>query len=440
MPWMKRLVPFALCLLFFVGPAHPQTGPVTAVRCGRLIDVKAGRAVPNAVILIENGRITAAGPELKVPSGARVIDLGSATVLPGLIDVHTHLLLSFDPDNPDEDGGTLSTLGLGTTRRALLGAANAREMLEAGFTTVRDLGNSGRNGDVALRDAIGKGWVPGPRMQISTRALSPLGGQFEQLSTQFPGLTADEYAEVTGVEEARRAVRQALVDGATVIKVIVNNNASTLTLDEMKAIVEEAHRSGIKVAAHAIGDEPTRTAAQAGVDSIEHAYVVPDEVLRLMAEKKIYLVPTDYPIDYFLRLSRVHLKTPEEEKQAREGLEQTVARSRDRLARALKAGVPVAAGSDEYFAIPGQTRGETAREMFRAYAAAGMKPLDILRAATIDAATLLGWEKRLGSLEPGKYADLIAVPGDPLEDAGQMEKVGFVMKGGVVVRDALMKR
>lgn len=439
MPWMKRLVPFALCLFLLAGPARSQTDPVTAVRCGRLIDVKAGRAVPHAVILIENGRITAVGPEVKVPSGARVIDLGPATVLPGLIDVHTHLLLSFDPDNPDE-GGTLSALGLGTTRRALLGAANAREMLEAGFTAVRDLGNSGRNGDVALRDAIGKGWVPGPRMQVSTRALSPVGGQFERLATRFPGLTADEYAEVTGPEEARRAVRQALVDGATVIKVIVNNNASTLTPDEMKAIVEEAHRSGIKVAAHAIGDEPTRTAAQAGVDSIEHAYVVPDDVLRLMAEKKIYLVPTDYPIDYFLRLSRVNLKTPEQEKQARVSLEQTVARSRDRLARALKAGVPVAAGSDEYYAIPGQTRGETAKGIFRAYAGAGMKPLDVLRAATIDAATLLGWEKRLGSLEPGKYADLIAVPGDPLEDAGQLEKVGFVMKGGVVVKDEMTKR
>lgn len=440
MPWMKRLVPFALCLLCCVGPARPQTGPVTVVRCGRLIDVRAGRAVPNAVILIEKGRITAVGPEVKVPSGARVIDLGSATVLPGLIDVHTHLLLSFDPDNPDEDGGTLSALGLGTTRRALLGAANAREVLEAGFTTVRDLGNSGRNGDVALRDAIDKRWVPGPRMQVSTRALSPPGGQFERLATQFPGLTADEYAEVTGAEEARRAVRQALVDGATVIKVIVNNSAATFSLDEMKAIVEEAHRSGLKVAAHAIGDEATRTAAQAGVDSIEHAYVVPDDVLRLMAEKKIYLVPTDYPVDYFLRLSRVHLKTPEEEKQAGAGLEQTVAHSRDRLARALKAGVPVAAGSDEYYAIPGQTRGETAREMFRAYAASGMKPLDILRAATIDAATLLGWEKRLGSLAPGKYADLIAVPGDPLADATALEKVGFVMRGGVVVKDEMTKR
>lgn len=440
MPWMKRFVPFALCLLFFAGSARSQTGPVTAVRCGHLIDVKAGRAVPDAVVLIENGRITAAGPEVKVPSGARVIDLGNATVLPGLIDVHTHLLLSFDPDNPDSDLVALSALRLGTTRRALLGAANARETLEAGFTTVRDLGNSGRNGDVALRDAIGKGWVPGPRMQVSTRALSPPGGQFERLATQFPELTADEYAEVSGVEEARRAVRQALVDGATVIKVIVDNSAATFTLDEMKAIVEEAHRSGIKVAAHASGDEPTRTAAQAGVDSIEHAYTVPDDVLRLMAEKKIYLVPTDYPVDVYVRLSRVHFKTPEQEKQGRADLEQFAARSRDRLARARKAGVPVAAGSDEYNAIPGQTRGESAREMFRAYAGAGMKPLDILRAATIDAATLLGWEKQLGSLEPGKYADLIAVPGDPLEDAGQLEKVGFVMKGGVVMRDAMTRR
>jgi imidazolonepropionase-like amidohydrolase len=440
MPWMKRLVPFALCLFYMAGAVHSQTAPVTAVRCGRLIDVKAGRAVANAVILIENGRITAAGPEVKIPAGARVIDLGTATVLPGLIDVHTHLLMSFDPDNRDEDLVALSTLRMGTAKRALLGAANAREVLDAGFTTVRDLGNSGRNGDVALRDAIGEGWVPGPRMQVSTRALSPIGGQFERLSSQIPGLTADEYAEVTGVEEARRAVRQAVVDGATVIKVIVNNNASTLTHDEMKAIVEEAHRSGLKVAAHAIGDEPTRTAAQAGVDSIEHAYIVPDDVLRLMAEKKIYLVPTDYPIDYFVRLARVNTTTPEQERLARAGLEQYVARSRDRLARAIKAGVPIAAGSDEYYAVPGQTRGQTALQIFRAYADSGMKPLDILRAATIDAAALLGWEKQVGSLEPHKYADLIAVPGDPLEDVNQLEKVGFVMKGGVVVKDEMTKR
>jgi imidazolonepropionase-like amidohydrolase len=441
----KRLAPIVLVLLSaatFAGrtaaAAPPEiTAGVTAVRCGHLIDVKAGTSIAGAVILIEKGRITAAGPGVKIPAGARIIDLGAATVLPGLIDVHTHLLTNLDPEKGDEQlAGTMFTQ-MSPAKRALLGAGMARETLEAGFTAVRDLGNSGTNGDVALRDAIRAGWVVGPRMAVSTRALSPIGGQYGGLSTLGRDLIPLEYAEVTGTDEARRAVRQAIFDGASVIKVIVNAT-TTLSLDEMKAIVDEAHRNQLKVAAHAIGDEPTRIAAQAGVDSIEHAYTVPDDVLRMMAEKKIYLVPTDYPADFIAQLSGPH--TPEQEKAMRPQLDAMVAASGARLARAIKAGVPIAAGSDEYYAIPGKTRGQAARQIFRAYAGAGMTPLAILRAATIDAADLLGWQKQIGTLEPGKYADLIAVPGDPLADLGELEKIGFVMKGGVVVRDELSKR
>jgi imidazolonepropionase-like amidohydrolase len=438
---MKRLVPVILVFLLSAIAAAAQTGSdviagVTAIKCGHLIDVRAGTSLAGAVILIEKGRITAAGPGVQIPAGARVIDLGTATVLPGLIDVHTHLLTNLDPKKADEQlSGTMFTQ-MSPAKRALLGAGMAREMVEAGFTAVRDLGNSGTNGDVALRDAIHAGWVVGPRMAVSTRALSPIGGQYGGLSTLGSGLVSLEYAEVTGTDEARRAVRQAIFDGASVIKVIVNAT-TTLSLDEMKAIVEEAHQNGLKVAAHAIGDEPTRIAAQAGVDSIEHAYTVPDDVLRLMAEKRIYLVPTDYPADFIELLSGPH--TPEQEKQMRPGLDAMVAASGARLERAIKAGVPIAAGSDEYYAVPGRTRGQAARAIFRAYAGAGMKPLDILRAATVNAADLLGWQKQLGTLEPGKYADLIAVPGDPLADIGELEKIGFVMKGGVVVRDEMAK-
>jgi imidazolonepropionase-like amidohydrolase len=443
MTWRKRLAP-VFCLLAPLGllsaAAGQSTSPagpaVIAVKCGHLVDVKAGSSVAGAVILIEKGRITAAGSGVKIPAGARVVDLGAATVLPGLIDVHTHLLTNLDVIKGDEQlSGTMFTQ-MSLAKRALLGAGMAREMIEAGFTTVRDLGNSGTNGDVALRDAINAGWVTGPRMVVSTRALSPIGGQYGGLSTLGRSLIPLEYAEVTGTDEARRAVRQAIFDGASVIKVIVNAT-TTLSPDEMKAIVDEAHRNSLKVAAHAIGDEATRIAAQAGADSIEHAYTVPDDVLRLMAEKKIYLVPTDYPADLIAQLSGLPLA---EQERLRPRFEASEAASGKRLDRAIKAGVPIAAGSDEYYDVPGQTRGQMARAIFRAYAGAGMKPLDILRAATLNAADLLGWQKDVGSLEPGRYADLIAVPGDPLADIRALDRVGFVMKGGVVVKDEMTKR
>ena len=399
MPSAKRFALFAAAL-FAAHAASPAN--LTAVRCGRMIDVKAGTAVANAVVLVEKGRITAAGVEVKIPEGARTIDLGKSTCLPGLIDSHTHLLSNLPSGLGDQQGEAMMMYTqMSLAQRALLGAAMAREMLEAGFTTVRDLGNSGHNGDVALRDAIRDGWVPGPRMVVSTRALSPIGGQYRRLSPEGAKLVALDYVEVTSPEEGRRAVRQALFDGADVIKVIVNEGGGTFSPDDLKAIVEEAHRAHRKVA----------------------------------AEKKIYLVPTDFTVDDFEAVVRRPGATAEDQKASRERLEKMSAGVRDRLARAVKLGVPIAAGSDAYYALPGKTRGQAALDMFRTYADAGLKPLDILRAATLNAADLLGIQDRTGTLEAGKAADLIAVPGDPLTDVRQLEKVDFVMKGGAVVRD-----
>jgi imidazolonepropionase-like amidohydrolase len=417
-------------------PASASAPKRIAVRAARMLDVRSGAVVANAVVLIENGRIQSAGGGLAIPAGAEVIDLGGAMLLPGLTDSHTHLLQNYDKQIGGDDPNMILTVTqLGTTRRALLGASQAREMLEAGFTSVRDLGNSGWNGDVALRDAIRAGWVTGPRLFASTRALSAAGGQFGGISAEMQKVIEQEYVVVSGVEDARRAVRQAFYDGADLIKVIVNTGARVLSLEEMKVIVEEAHRVNRKVSAHAIGDAATRIAAEAGVDSIEHAYTIPDDVLRMMAAKKIFLVPTDFPPEFYLPPATL---TPERREAALKNIKGFTNSSRERLARAVKLGVRISAGSDSYYAEPGQTRGQTSKLMFRAYAESGMTPLEIIRAATINNAELFAGERApFGSIEAGKFADLIAVAGDPLKEINELERVRFVMKGGVVVKDEL---
>ncbi len=413
-----------------------QSPKRTVVKAARMLDVRTGNVVNNAVVVIENGRIVEAGAGVIIPAGADVIDLGQSMIMPGLIDSHTHLLQNYEPEYGGDDPNMILTVTqLGNTKRALLGAGMAREMLEAGFTVVRDVGNSGLNGDVALRDAIRAGWVIGPRMVVSTRALSAAGGQFGSVSAETQKIIEQEYAVISGVEDARKAVRQAFYDGADCIKVIVNTGPRVVSLDEMKVIVDEAHRVGKKVAAHAIGDQATRIAAEAGVDSIEHAYTVPDDVLKMMAEKKIFLVPTDYPWEFYVEAFPSGNATPEQKKQAEMNVKIFAANNQRRLERAFKAGVRIAAGSDEYYNIPGKTRGQSSMLMFRSYALSGMGPLDIIKAATLNAADLLAGDRaQFGVIEKGKFADIIAVPGDPLKDIAELEKVSFVMKGGVIIK------
>ncbi|MEO5798152.1 MAG: amidohydrolase family protein [Gemmatimonadales bacterium] len=426
-----RLIAAALLLATPLGAQAPQ---VTALKAARMLDVRGGTIVSNAVVLISGERVTDVGASLAIPPGAKVIDLGNVTLMPGLIDVHTHLLQNYDGNLDGDDPNMLLTVAsIGNTRRALLGAAMGREDLEAGITTVRDLGNSGLGGDVALRDAINAGWVVGPRIVASTRALSAAGGQFGQIAPEAQSLIANEYAVISGVEDARRAVRQALYDGADVIKVIVNTDPRVVSLDELKVIVEEAAREGRKVAAHAIGTQATAIAAQAGVASIEHAYSIPDSVFAMMKAKGIFLVPTDYMPEFYLGIGSA-APNAEAQKQREAGVKGFTAASRARVRRALAQGVRIAFGSDEYYQVPGLTRGEATLRSLRAYSDAGMTPIQVIRAATTDAADLLGWSGRVGAIERLKYADIIAVPGNPLEDIRALEKVSFVMKGGKVVK------
>lgn len=407
-----------------------------AIRAARLVDGKSDSVIKDGVVLVIGEKIVAVGSGLAIPANARVIDLGDATLLPGLIDAHTHLLSEMDGSNLSlQDVEWLRIVATqSTAERALLGAKLGREDLESGITTVRDVGNSGVNGDVALRRAIQRGWVPGPRMVTSTRALAAQGGQFGTLTPAAQKLIDEEYVTVRGSENARQAVRQALYDGAGCIKVIVNGSPANVTLDEMKAIVEEAHTTGVKVAAHAVSDEAARIAAQAGVDSIEHAYAVSDDVLKMMVEKHIFLVPTDGTVKTFVDMSFGDRQPTQNERAEREKeYAPFVKQEQERLRRAVKLGVPIAAGSDMYLSMPRMTRGQASLLVYEAYTEAGMTPMEIIHAATRNAAELLGMQDRVGTLEPKKLADIIAVPGDPLEDIRALEHAKFVMKGGAVV-------
>jgi imidazolonepropionase-like amidohydrolase len=441
--WKSIGILLLSCALYGQNPA-PE--PAVVVKAARVLDVQSGRYISGAAILVEGDRIKAVGEAAGViaqaPKGTPVLDLGAATLLPGLIDAHTHLLQNYDIKLDEGSDMVLTVAGMSTARRALLGAAMGRQDLEAGITTVRDVGNSGVNGDVALRDAINAGWVIGPRIVASTRALAAPGGQFDGLQAGARNLVELEYVPVVTPDDGRRAVQQAFADGADCIKVIGNawgdekaNVSRLVAPDTLRAIVEEAHRVHRKVAVHAMGDIGTRTAADAGVDSIEHGYFIPDDVLKEMAAKHIYLVPTDIE-DSLLEVFSAFAPAGQRLQEI-DSLRHFAATERARLRKAVALGVPIAAGSDMYFQVPGRSRGQASLLNLRVYAEAGMTPIEVIRVATVNAADLLGLSADVGSLAPGKYADMIAVSGDPLSDVNELQQVKFVMKGGAVIKNDL---
>jgi imidazolonepropionase-like amidohydrolase len=418
----------------------------TLIKAGRVLDVKAGVYLPNQGVLVAGDRIKDVGSfdsvKARAPQDAVIIDLGQATLLPGLIDSHSHLLCSMEGRwYPDGEAVVMTITRVGQAKRALIGAANARDILEAGFTAVRNVGHSGVNGDAALRDAINEGLVPGPRVQAACRKLTPVGGQVVELrSENAAAIIAEEFLTVGNVEEARRAVRQALADGADVIKVVVDDNNRILNSDEMRAIVEETHRVKIKVAAHATTQAGVQAAIDGGVDSIEHAEEATEDQFKAMRDKGIFLDPTLLTAQ---SLRDIYLKSlyfsPEETTKFEKEIKAFIDLSKAKLQRALKAGVKIAAGSDMWMRYPGKKRGEATTVMFEAMVDAGLPQVETIRAATINAAELLGWQDRAGSVEAGKFADLIAVVGDPLKDITELKRVRFVMKGGEVVKNELPK-
>lgn len=416
------------------------------LKAERVLDVRTGKYLTGAGVLVENDRIKEVGPlaqvQLHSAKGTLIIDLGTATLLPGLVDCHAHLLTAGTTLSPQE---TIlnAAAGMSPTARVLLGAHNAREDLEAGFTTVRVVGHSGIDGDVSLREAINVGWLPGPRIQAAARKLAPPGGQALQLNPAIADQIVDqEFLQVGSADEARKAVRENLLYGADLIKVVADAGNRFIAPEEMKAIVEEAHRAKVKVAVHATTVTGIQAAIDAGVDSIEHGDDVTDEQLQLMREKGIFfdITQTFYGgrMRAMIERRQVLPLQLQQELKAYERME--AQRTPTLIARILKSGVKFTTGSDMWFDYPDKTRGQATALMFGALKDLGMSPADVIRAGTANAAELLGWQDRIGELKAGKFADIIAVSGDPLADVTELERVQFVMKGGEVVKNNLQKK
>jgi imidazolonepropionase-like amidohydrolase len=406
--------------------AQQGSRPVV-VHAGHVLDVKTGKLLSDQTVVIADGKIVSVGAsaDTKAPPDAVRIDLPNATILPGLIDAHTHLTMA--PKFGYEE------LGLSLPRETLIGAKNARLTLQAGFTTVRNVGASGYT-DVALRDAINAGDVPGPRMLVSGPPLSITGGHCDNNLLPYEyHATSDGVAD--GIAAVQHKVRENIKYGSDLIKVCATGGvlskgddpqASQYTLEEMKAIVADAHRLGRKVAAHAHGAQGILWASEAGVDSIEHGSYIDDAGIAEMKKNGTYLVPTLYLGDWFMEnAERNHVPDFLLGK-----AKAVMPAARKNIAHAFASGVKVAFGTDAAV----YPHGLNAHE-FAVMVKLGLTPLQAIQAATLNAADLLGWPRKVGSLEPGAWADIVAVDGDPLKDVTILEHVKFVMKGGEVVRN-----
>jgi imidazolonepropionase-like amidohydrolase len=447
---MRKIAAFELVLLALVSVqlSAQSAAPVTLVKAARLLDPRTGNVLAPVVVLIEGDKIKQVGPpsQITAPINAKIIDLGSTTLLPGLIDSHTHLFLDIivppeaeirRHENGEFAPGMLLAIVESPSKRALIGAQLAREELESGITTVRNLGHSGIDGDTELRDAIKAGRVPGPRILASGRKLITRGEYVQNLNPALADvILQQEFLLIDGTDRAREAVRQNEFQNVDVIKVSADEN---LTVPELVAVVEEAHRQHLKVAVHAIDTASIQTAIDAGADSIEHGNFVTDEQLTLMRDKGIFLVltPTFYN-GFFLKITEPSI-VMSSAMLAEEVA--SVGRRNERYAqlvqRVLKSGVKFAAGSDMCWFYPGKTRGQASSATFVKLRQAGMSALDVIRAVTVNAAEMLGWGDRIGTIEPGKFADLVAVAEDPIADITALERVRFVMKDGQVVRNEL---
>jgi len=416
---------FCACLIVVTVFSQSQAAHPIVLHAARLLDVKAGKIVRPGEILIQGDRIVEVGTSVKHPSGAEVIDLGDRTLMPGLIDAHIHLFLH--PGAED-----LQTVQESVPQRTIVATLAARDDLMAGFTAERDMGTEGAgSADTAVRNAINRGEIPGPRLRISGNAINILGGHEDAINYNPAQHVLPNADYANNADELVAVMRQQFKEGADFIKIyetgadsIKDGKLSTpyqYTESQLEAAVKEAARLGKDVAVHATGEPGTLFAAESGVVTVDHADQLSDETMRLMKEKHIFAVPTFTIFEYFAE----HAATPQQGAFLHQMLD---LKSRE-FKKQVAAGVPMAVGSD----VGPFPHGTQARE-FVLMVKYGMSPDAVLKADLLNGAKVLGWEKEIGSLEPGYFADIIAVPGDPLQDVSALGNVSFVMKGGVVYK------
>jgi imidazolonepropionase-like amidohydrolase len=426
---MKRFLRLAVLVLILGlaadASAQVTTPPqVTAIKAGKLVVPETGVTLTNQIILVEGARIKAVGADVRIPAGANVVDLSRQTVLPGLFDCHTHM--AFLVNRRGRERGSLYFYDLTHTsaERAIHAVMNSRDMLDSGFTTIRDIGNDGNYISTDLRRSIERGLVPGPTVINSGRIIAPFGGQ-NQLQPERRHLGEPEYFYADTRDEMRKAIRENAHFGARVIKIVVDDQPYIYSVEDIKYMVAEAATAGLKLAAHCVTEQGARNASEAGVASIEHGFEMSDEALALAKRNNVVLVSTDFNEKAWLAYDL-----------PAEVAKRFYDRGVDRLRRAHKIGVTLAFGSDLCFYAPDETRGTWSIALVDVFVAAGIPPRDILRAFIPNAARLLGVERQRGAISAGQFADIIATPENPLEQIATLKQVSFVMKNGKVFKDA----
>jgi imidazolonepropionase-like amidohydrolase len=389
-----------------------------ALRAGNLIDPASGKVTQNQVILVKDQKIVEVGDHVTIPQDAQVVDLSNSWVMPGIMDAHTHVTIGGVERWSDLDANYLRE---GSGLRSLHGLHTSQILLNAGITTVRDIGNEANYAAVDLRRAINQGWFVGPTVLAAGKIIAPFGGQTQAIPPEEGAFWQFEYLDADGPEAVRAAVRKNIYYGVDLIKLVADNSRYHYSVEEIRAAVDEAHQAGLKVAVHVLGGKAADNVIEGGADSIEHGFYLTDDQLRRMKDKRMFLVGTDFPVAHFVRGGY-----PDGQKMG-----DTII---DRLRRAYSIGVKMGFGSDIVWDFPNTTRAEMTWDYLAVWKAAGVPPVEVLKCMTANNAELLGLSKERGAIAPGLFADIIAMPESPLADTEALRHVHFVMRNGAIVR------